>query len=508
MTANRIDLAAAVHDVLRRNPSGNAIEFRREWYDWAWLTRVVETSQDLIGKAGVAKGTVFGLVSRNRPQHVAFFLSCLEQRQCFAMVYSAQSAVRIAEEVGQLNLSVIAADEQDWTPELRASAAKMGAVGLSLTNDRVHPVSLVPGLEKPGVGPFRPAQEGIAVELLSSGTTGRPKRIPSTLYTLERACFDAQSVYATGHADGFKIPGIMLHPLGNISGFTYLIPLCTMGQPLVIMEKFSLEDWLDAVKRYKPPRGALPPTALQMVLDANVPREALQGMIAIGTGGQRLKPEVQEQFEQRYGILILQAYGATEFGGVICHWTHDQYRQFGPAKRESVGRPRPGVQIRIMDPETNAELPAGSIGVVEAKVDRVGPDWIRTTDLGSFDSDGYFYLHGRSDQAINRGGFKIVPEMVATVLRAHPKVADVAVLAKPDERLGEVPIAALELLPGAKVGKDELESFAREKLIAYQVPTEFRICDSLPRTDSMKIDLPKLREMLGLPVASGSKRSA
>jgi acyl-CoA synthetase (AMP-forming)/AMP-acid ligase II len=499
---NRVDLSESVAAVLRANPDGNAIEFRGQWFKWRYIARVADSIEGALKQAGVAADMPLGLVARNRPGQVSALLSCLLARRVFVMIYAAQSPQRIAEEVSTLRLAAIVADAQDWSPELTAAARSLGSVGLSLGLDADNPVQGVPGLERLGSGEYRRQPAGISAELLSSGTTGRPKRIPCKTETLERAAFDARSVYATGRTDGFQIPGIMLHPLGNISGFTYLIPLATFGQPLVLMEKFSLADWLEAVKKYHPPRPALPPTALQMVLDANVPKDALEGVIAIGTGGQRLKPEVQEEFEKRYGIMIMQAYGATEFGGVICYWTHDLYREFGARKRESVGRPRAGVQLRVVDPETRADLPAGSVGVVEAKVDRVGPDWIVTTDLGSFDSDGFFYLHGRYDQAINRGGFKIVPEIVATALRAHPAVADVAVMARPDDRLGEVPVAALELRPGTVVKDGELESFAREKLVAYQVPTEFRIFDALPRNDSMKIDLPRLKAMMGLaPVA-------
>ena len=96
-------------------------------------------------------------------------------------------------------------------------------------------------------------------------------------------------------------------------------------------------------------------------------------------------------------------------------------------------------QLRIVDPETGAELPRGEHGLLEAKVAPLGPDWIRTTDIASVDTDGFVTLHGRADGAINRGGFKILPETVRRVLISHPAVRDACVVAVPDRRLGQVP---------------------------------------------------------------------
>jgi long-chain acyl-CoA synthetase len=134
--------------------------------------------------------------------------------------------------------------------------------------------------------------------------------------------------------------------------------------------------------------------------------------------------------------------------------------------------------------------------VLEACVQRVSDDWIRTTDLASLDADGFLYLHGRADSAINRGGFKVLPEEVAHVLRQHAKVADAAVIGLADARLGQVPVAAVEPRQGTDAPtEDELEAYARSKLIAYQVPVRFLVLDTLPRNTSMKVSLPELRKM-------------
>jgi acyl-CoA synthetase (AMP-forming)/AMP-acid ligase II len=136
--------------------------------------------------------------------------------------------------------------------------------------------------------------------------------------------------------------------------------------------------------------------------------------------------------------------------------------------------------------------------VLHLRGPRFGADWHRTNDLALLDADGFLFLKGRADDAINRGGFKVLPDEVAAVLRRFPGVRDAAVVGKPDPRLGEVPVAALELAPGAPAPDDAaLREFVRGQLAAYMVPVEFRIVEGLPRTASMKVSRPQLKALFG-----------
>ncbi|TAL03588.1 MAG: long-chain fatty acid--CoA ligase, partial [Rhodospirillaceae bacterium] len=190
--------------------------------------------------------------------------------------------------------------------------------------------------------------------------------------------------------------------------------------------------------------------------------------------------------EEDYGIPVAEFYGATEFAGIITGWTSADLKLL-TAKRGSVGRALPGIQIRVVSSETGAPLPVGQTGLVEALVPRIGPEWARTNDLARLDEAGFLYLEGRADDAILRGGFKVIPEEVAAVLRTHPKVGDAALIGIPDERVGMVPAAAIEKRAGGSAPtSQELEEFLRSRLPAYKIPVRFAVVDEIPRTESMK----------------------
>ena len=157
------------------------------------------------------------------------------------------------------------------------------------------------------------------------------------------------------------------------------------------------------------------------------------------------------------------------------------------AGRSAVGR---FASPRLDD---GGELSAGDKGRIEVRTD--GGQWVRTTDLGRLDSDGFLYVDGRTDDVIVRGGFKVSPADIVTALRSHPDVRDAGVTGMPDGRLGAVPVAAVELCAGATVESNELLGFLRERLTRYQVPARLIIVTELPRTPSMKVSQPALREM-------------
>ena len=122
---------------------------------------------------------------------------------------------------------------------------------------------------------------------------------------------------------------------------------------------------------------------------------------------------------------------------------------------------------------------------------------LRTTDLATLDADNFLWIKGRADNAIIRGGFKIIPEDVVRAMEQHPAVREAAVAAVPHPRLGQVPAAAYIAKAGAYApSAGEFAAFLRDHLLNYQVPVKIVAVEELPRTPSMKVSLPELRKLL------------
>jgi acyl-CoA synthetase (AMP-forming)/AMP-acid ligase II len=239
---------------------------------------------------------------------------------------------------------------------------------------------------------------------------------------------------------------------------------------------------------------------MRMVLDAKVPKADLASLLAVRCGTAPLPPATQREFQDTYGVPVLVQYSATEFLGGLIGWSLEDHKRFGDGKLGSIGRPRGAVKVRAVNPETGAALPPCEMGLLEIlATGRLGEDsgWARTTDLASVDADGFVFLHGRSDDTIIRGGFKIQLQKVTETLIQHPSVQDAAVLGVEDQRLGQVPVAVIEPRPDLPApSPSELKAFARKELLPYQVPVRFIIVEALPRTVSMKVDRPALRRIM------------
>ena len=160
---------------------------------------------------------------------------------------------------------------------------------------------------------------------------------------------------------------ILWASLAHISGLYFAVSHVIEGRSVALLEKFEVGPWAELVRRHRPGYVRLAPTALRMVLQAQVPAGTFESVRAVGSGTAPLPPELAEAFEDRYGIPVLGTYGATEFAGAIAGWTLKDKKQWGTRKRGSVGRAHRGIELRIVDEETGAVLPCGETGLLEAR---------------------------------------------------------------------------------------------------------------------------------------------
>jgi acyl-coenzyme A synthetase/AMP-(fatty) acid ligase len=324
--------------------------------------------------------------------------------------------------------------------------------------------------------------------MLTSGTTGPPKRIDLTYDMLARTTLGSGSA-PTEPRRGVAIVNA---PLVHIGGVYRVLQCVAEARPFVLLPRFELERWADAVRKHRPKAVSLVPAALRMVLHSDLTRDELSSIIAVTSGTAPLSADDADAFTEKYGIPVLTSYAATEFGGGVAGWNIRDHREFWATKRGSVGRATLGARLRVVDDDGH---PVGSdqSGLLEVKPGQLGRDvdWIRTTDLARIDADGFLWILGRADQAIIRGGFKVMPDDVRAALESHPAVLGAAVVGRADERLGETPVAMVELRGSATTG--ELTEFLRAQLARYELPSELAIVDTIPRTPSGKADLAAVR---------------
>ena len=496
-----MSLSDHIAKVLKLDAAAIAVESETETASWGELDTASGHIARLLDEAGIGADAPVGWAARNTIAAVVGFIAIVRSGRMVVPLRPNFGAGTFRDDILAQKLSAVIGASEDWAAEGVTDAAKqVGSMGIEVADTKPFTTKLCKGLEQPGSGPHRNPMPDYVLERLTSGTTGAPKRIPVKrdvlIPSLEAGMQDKDKNAPLALK---RSPALLFKPFSHAGGLFGLLLTLYQARPMVLFERFQVDRWVAAVDRWKPGAASLVPAMIRMILDADIAPEKLASLKAIRSGTAPIEPEVQAAFEARFGIPILVDYGAAEFIGGLAGWTLPDYKKFGKEKRGSVGRARGDVAIRTVDAESGKPTKADEIGIVEVKSDRYGPDWIGTNDLAEIDADGFIYLRGRADDAINRGGFKILPEDVAAILRRHPAIKDAAIVGKKDDRLGQVPIAAIELNEGAAQPADEaLSELIRENMPSYAIPVAYHLVDPLPRTVSMKVARETLKEMLGV----------
>ncbi|NQZ99341.1 MAG: long-chain fatty acid--CoA ligase [Myxococcales bacterium] len=488
-----MDVQHQIATALRRDPRRVALECRGEEISCGMISRLADDLIARLQESGVPQDAPVAVVARNRPAQAAAVLGLVEAGRTVSNVYAFQSPEALAAELGRTGFAAVVAEEQDWTPPVIEELLRSGAVGVVLCWGTDTTAQLLPNMTHLGRGPFRPPLLKAGIEILSSGTTGPPKRVAIPNRVLARA---VESIRGGGVDTGVS-PDIVVWPISGIGGTCCLIADFAIERLIILLEKFDLDEWLAAIGRHRPRSVNVPPAVPRMMLDAAVPRSDVASLEYVYGGSAPMTPELQEEFEGAYGIKVIWAYGATEFCGTLVTWTPELHDQYSSSKRGAMGRPFAGVQLRVVDVDDGEELPRGEVGYLEALVPEVSTDWIRTTDLATIDEDDFVFHKGRGDGVILRGGFKVIPEAIDAALREHSSVLDAATVGIGDHRLGQVPAAAIELRRGeAAPTHEQLDAHVRARLNSLHVPVRYAITEVLPRTTSMKPDLRAVRSLL------------
>jgi long-chain acyl-CoA synthetase len=479
MTAHR--LSRRIDHVLRLHPDAHAVEFDRHWLSWEQLDVLADRVAALIGD----ERPQVGILLRNRPVQVAALLAVLRRGATVVVINPARGDERVKTDVEQLELSWAIGEPSDL-----AMVGEMPSTAMISVTDLAIETDVAPANRR---HPIRD-RPGVAVRMLTSGTTGPPKRIDLTYDMLAHSVMGPETDNLPPPTALRRSVAIVNSPLVHIAGVFRILQCVAEARPFVLLERFDLDRWAEAVRTHRPRAVSLVPAALRMVLHSNLPREDLASIRAVTSGTAPLSAADCDAFTSKYGIPVLTSYAATEFGGGVASWTLGDHQRFWRDKRGSVGRANPGAQLRVVD-DDGAPLAPGETGLLDVKPAQLGPsaDWMRTTDLARIDDDGFLWIVGRADQTIIRGGFKIMPDDVRGALEGHPAVAGAAVVGRRDERLGETPVAVVELRAAGSANAAELTGHLRNRLARYEIPSEILIVAELPRTPSGKPDLAAIR---------------
>ncbi len=356
-------------------------------------------------------------------------------------------------------------------------------------------------------GPTGTSLDGAAVVVTTSGTTGRPKGV-----VLSAAALDASArawISVLPPATGW----LLALGLGHVAGLGVVWRAIIAGVPIRVVDGTDPDGILAALEA-SPGRGSSPapshvslvPTQLTRLLDRarSGPPDTL---LAVPLGGGRVPPELVLRALDA-GWPVVPTYGLSEAGsGVTALPTAEAHEA-----PESAGRPLPGVQVTIDEPDADGigeiivATSAGFSGYLgEAPRERQGP--IRTGDLGRLDAVGRLVVVDRRTDRIVRGGENIAPAEVEAVLETHPAIAEAAVVARPDPVEGQVPVAAVVIEPGKRhPGFTALAAHARASVAGFKVPTSVVRVPALPRTSGGKLRRSEVRAMLERPVAGSVRR--
>jgi len=370
-----------------------------------------------------------------------------------------------------------------------------------------------------GVDPLTPsANDDVAIQIYSSGTTGRPKGVMisnDNIFGLLPLGTDMWEISE-------EAVNLVAMPLFHIGGSGWATVGQYVGAKSVIMRDL---DPAELVRLFSSgiTHAFVVPAVLQVLQVIPGAADADYSSLAVVVyGASPISEDVLAGSIKLLGCKFWQAYGLTETTGAIVNLPPLDHDLAGPNKHRlrSCGLPGPGVELRIIDLDTSEDAAGpnivGEIWVRSPQVmkgywnndsataESIDADgWFRSGDVGYLDADGYLYIHDRVKDMIVSGGENIYPAEIENVLMGHPAIADVAIIGVPDDRWGETPKAIVVLATGAELAPPDLIAYAREQLAKFKCPTSVDYVDALPRNPSGKI----LKKDLRAPYWEGRNRN-
>ena len=334
--------------------------------------------------------------------------------------------------------------------------------------------------------------EDLSMLIYTSGTTGRPKGAMITHFQVVNAGLQySLGVQATSE-DVFIGILPMSHSYG--CGSTLIQPIL-LRSTLILMEKFDVEKAFQLIEQER--ITLLFASPAHYLLELHHPRRSHYDLSSLRAGliaGQVAPEGLITRVQNEMGVYLTSFWGASEVGpglGTLC-----PYPSPLEIREAYVGQPIAGTVVRIVDPETRKEVPDGQMGELtlqgwhvlkgywnnpEETRKQIIDGWLHTGDLVSREKEGYLKIYGRTKDLINRGGYKVYPYELESLIIGHPKVQDVSVVATPNPILGESICACVIPKPGQSLTLKDLRDFLQGKVAPHKLPDELSLVEEFPR---------------------------
>lgn len=352
------------------------------------------------------------------------------------------------------------------------------------------------------------AREAVALLIYTSGSTGRSKGV-----MLTHANVSAMAAQMVRHFElSEQDHCLLILPLFHVNAILVSVvsPFCA-GARTTVMGAFTPETFLELLARERPTYFSGVPTIYARL--AALPEEVIPDTSSLRfaiCGAAPISEELLQRCEERFGFVMVEGYGLTE---ATCASTCNPIR--GTRKIGTVGPVVEGQQLRVVD-EYGQDVPVGHDGEVviagptvmqgylnrpEATAESIRDGWLHTGDVGRLDEDGYLTIVDRIKDMIIRGGENLYPKEIEATIAELDAVLEVAVVGRPHDELGEVPVAFVTRYPDTSLTEDEVLAHCRASLTRVKVPVEVEIVEALPRNPVGKIDKPALRRSFAADVA-------
>jgi long-chain acyl-CoA synthetase len=363
--------------------------------------------------------------------------------------------------------------------------------------------------------PPLPVEADDAVIGYTSGTTGTPKGAVLTHTNLILNQLNTAVFWALSVRDVY----LVTTPLAHRVGLSRLVACFCLGATLVVMPRFNAAEATDLLWRHRVTVLGTVPTVCRLLLEEMEKTDnPFASLRLITATGEAFPIALKKRLAARLPhVQLISCYASTEGGVITALMPHEQQR-----KPASVGRPMPGMEVRIVDAQGH-DVPPGEAGEVwirsgvpghgliareyyrrpAATAEAFTAGWFHTGDVGRFDTDGYLYLVDRIKDMILSGGLNIYSREVEQAIEALPGVQEVAVVAGPDDAFGECVVAYVVRRPGAAVTAEDILEHCRTQIASYKKPKHIFFVDQLPRNAHGKILKTALRQHAAVDI-SGS----